>query len=244
MAAPVRLGFLYPGYSSEDDYPRMRSMLEVPCTVDVVHTAMELDAHEEGALLDIGASEALGAGARVLKERGVDAGMWACTSGSFVFGWEGARRQVEEVEAFLGVPFSSTSWAFVHGLLALGVHRAAITATYPPPISERFREFLSHADVEIVAVTSQDVLTAAEVGTFEPDRVLSFVRAGDHPDAEVVLVPDTALHTAALVEDLERDLDKPVLTANQVTMWEALRLAGALRPQAGLGRLFRLETGD
>jgi maleate cis-trans isomerase len=53
-------------------------------------------------------------------------------------------------------------------------------------------------------------------------------------------VPDTALHTVTVVDELEAALGKPVLTANVVTMWEALRLAGALDTSRAddLGRLF------
>jgi maleate cis-trans isomerase len=47
------------------------------------------------------------------------------------------------------------------------------------------------------------------------------------------------LHTAAWLDSLENLVGKTVLTANQVTMWEALRLAGAPAVQPGLGSLFR-----
>ena len=83
-------------------------------------------------------------------------------------------------------------------------------------------------------------MTAAEVGTLGPDRICEFVAAGDHPEAEAVLVPDTAMHSDALVAELEVSLAKPVLTANVVTMWEALRLAGALATTRADGRLGRL----
>jgi maleate cis-trans isomerase len=35
-----------------------------------------------------------------------------------------------------------------------------------------------------------------------------------------------------------------VLTANQVSAWEGLRLLGGHAPQPGLGTLFRLEAAD
>ena len=62
--------------------------------------------------------------------------------------------------------------------------------------------------------------------------------ANDHPNAEAILVPDTALRTATLLPRLEASLGKIVLTANQVTFWEAMRLTGTLKPQMRLGRLF------
>ena len=52
-------------------------------------------------------------------------------------------------------------------------------------------------------------------------------------------MPDTALHTVAFLDELEAAVGKTVLTANQVTVWEAMRLAGRVTPQQGLGRLFR-----
>ncbi|MFD0776044.1 maleate cis-trans isomerase, partial [Streptomonospora algeriensis] len=171
-----------------------------------------------------------------------DAAVWACTSGSFVFGWEGARTQAEGVGEEAGAPASSTSFAFVNALRALEISRVAIAASYPAEVAERFVEFLGAAGIEAAAWSGRGIVTAAEVGTLSGDDVLEWVAAGDHPDAEAVLVPDTALHSAAILEALEDRLGKTVLTANQVSVWEGLRLAGATAPRDGLGTLFR--TGD
>ena len=53
-----------------------------------------------------------------------------------------------------------------------------------------------------------------------------FIASGDDPAAEAVLVPDTALTTTQHIAGLEGELGKPVLTANQVTAWYALRVPG------------------
>ncbi|WUI02344.1 maleate cis-trans isomerase [Spirillospora sp. NBC_00431] len=233
-------GFLYPGYSAEDDYPAIeRALGEV--RLPVVHTLMREDAHRVDALLDIGGSDVLGDGARTLRDLGVQAAVWACTSGSFVFGWDGARRQVEGVAEAAGVPASSTSFAFVNAARALGVTRVAVAATYPSDVAGRFVAFLGHAGIDVVALSCRGIITAAEVGTLGRDEVLAFVAANDHPDAEAVLVPDTALHTVSWLDELEARVGKPVLTANQVSVWEGLRLAsgpGGIPPRTGLGRLF------
>jgi maleate isomerase len=52
-------------------------------------------------------------------------------------------------------------------------------------------------------------------------------------------MPDTAVAAFALIEPLESELGKPFLTANQVTVWDALRLAGWREPVPGYGRLLR-----
>ena len=53
-----------------------------------------------------------------------------------------------------------------------------------------------------------------------------------------MLLPDTALHTIGLLDALDARVGKPVLTANQVSVWQGLRLAGADAPRRGFGTLF------
>jgi maleate cis-trans isomerase len=235
------VGFLYPGYSAEDDYPAMERLLAASgraTRLPVVHTLMREDAHRVDALLDIGGDDVLGDGARELRALGVDAAVWACTSGSFVFGWDGATAQVDGVRAAADVPASSTSFAFVNAARHLGLRRVAVAATYPQDVADRFAAFLATADIDVVSLSCKGIITAAEVGKLGREDVLEFVAANDHADAEAVLVPDTALHTVAWLEDLEQRLGKPVLTANQVSVWEGLRLVGDTAPRPGLGALF------
>ena len=166
--------------------------------------------------------------------------LWACTSGSFVFGLEGARRQAQDLADALGVPSSSTSLAFLSACKALGLRRVAVAATYPQELTKAFHDFLEADGLEVVHMGCLSVWTGDDSALIERDAVLRFARANDHPDAEAVLIPDTALHTASFLSELETAVGKTVLTANQVTMWEALRLAKRLTPQSGMGRLMEV----
>ena len=234
----VTVGLLYPGHSAEDDYPALEARLDGAVKLPVVITSVGEDAHRVDALLDLGRAERLAEGASELASAQPDAVMWACTSGSFVFGPEGARNQASGVAQALGVPASSTSLAFVDACRALDVRRVAVAASYPEDVAKHFVRFLTAGGVEVVAMGSHGIITAAEVGTLEPDQVVAMVKAADHPDAEAILVPDTAMHTLEIVDDLEAAVDKPVLTANQVTVWKGLQLIGPVPSLPGLGRLF------
>jgi maleate cis-trans isomerase len=235
------LGFLYPGHSAEDDYPRIEQLLGSDIRVDLVHTDIGEDAHRVDALLEMGSAERLAAGVQELRHAGAEAVVWACTSGSFVYGWEGAQDQVRTLARTAGMPASSTSFAFVHALREIGARRVAVGATYPEDVAQLFADFLRAGGVEVVAVRSSGIITAAEVGTWGEAELLSLARESDHPDAQALLLPDTALHTAAHIPALERKLAKPVLTANQVTVWEALRLADRRVNAPELGALFTKE---
>ena len=239
----MRIGILYPGFAAEDDFELLNERLAGSAGFDVVHTSIGEDAHREDALLDMGSPERLLEAARRIPRDGVSAIVWACTSGSFIYGWEGAHAQVADLEAAVGVPVSSTSLAFVAAAQALGLRRVAIAATYPEDITRRFKEFLARGGVEAMAVVSGGIVTATEVGTLAVDDAAALVEAADRPEAEAVLVPDTALHTIAGLETLEAAVGKPVLTANQVSAWEGLRLADAGPVPHGPGRLFGALAG-
>jgi len=232
---------LYPGYAAEDDLPWLVEALfdDGSVVADVVHTSIGEDAHRVDALLDLGRADRLAEGAETLRRNGADVAVWACTSGSFVFGWDGARRQVAELASAFGGPASSTSLAFVEALRALGAESVAIAATYPEPVTRCFVQLLGDAGFEVLASESHGIVTAAEVGTASRDAVLELASAGDHPDADALLVPDTALHTVRWLSELEHTVGKPVLSANQVTVWEALRLAGRPPGAPNLGTLFQ-----
>jgi maleate cis-trans isomerase len=237
------VGLLYPGFGAEDDFPaleqRLRAAGSAAVSLPLVHTSVGEDAHRVDALLDLGGRERLVEGARDLAERHrLDSLMWACTSGSFVFGWDGARRQVEEVADATRVPTSSTSIAFVEACRALGIAKVSVAASYPEDVAEHFRAFLQHADVEVTAMGSHDIYTAAEVGTLGREQVVAMVTGADRSGADAVLVPDTAMHSLAWLPDLEAAAGMPVLTANQVTVFEGLRLAGSVPALPELGTLF------
>jgi maleate cis-trans isomerase len=238
----VTVGLLYPGHSAEDDFPALEARVDGAVRLPVVITSVGEDAHRVDALLDLGSDARLADGAAQLAGEKPDAVMWACTSGSFVFGPQGARDQASAVATAAGVPASSTSIAFVDALRHLGIRRVAVAASYPDDVAQHFVRFLTAGGVEVVAMGSHGIFTAAEVGTLEPDQVVAMVTAADHPNAEAVLVPDTAMHTLAIVDELEAAVGKPVLTANQVTVWKGLELLGPVPPLPGLGALFGDRT--
>jgi maleate cis-trans isomerase len=245
------VGLLYPGHGAEDDFPALIDRLHRAqpdawnLALPLVHTSVEEDAHRVDALMDLGGHDRLAEGARSLAaSHHLDSLMWACTSGSFVFGWVGAHQQVEELAHVSGLPTSSTSLAFVSACHALGVTKVSVAASYPQDVAERFVSFLERADIEVIAMGSYDIHTAAEVGTLTRDHVIALVAEAKRDPAEAVLVPDTAMHSLAWIDELEAAAGMPVLTANQVTIFEGLRIAGWVPPLPGLGTLFASVAGS
>ncbi|MEU9624924.1 MULTISPECIES: decarboxylase [unclassified Streptomyces] len=232
------LGFLYPGHHfAEDDFPRMEVLLDAVRLV-VNHTDADEDAYTTDVLMRTGAPERLAAGVAELQRAGVESVVWTSSSGSFLYGWEGAHEQIAALARAAGVPASSTSFGFVHAVRELRAARVAVAATYPEHIAALFAAFLHSAGIEVAATHAAALASAAEAASWGLDEVKELVRAADRPEAEAVLLPDTALHTASHVAELEELLGKPVLTGNQVAVREGLRLADRRTWSPRLGKIF------
>jgi len=71
-----------------------------------------------------------------------------------------------------------------------------------------------------------------------PAELYASARSQVPADAEAVLFSGNGFRAIGVIAALEEDLDRPVLTANQVAFWYALRQASVHVPVNGYGRLF------
>ena len=165
---------------------------------------------------------------------------YACTSGSFIGGLAGEARLVAAMED-AGAPTAvTTSGALLIALRQLGITRIAAVTPYTEDLTEGLGTFLGEAGVEVVATAGLGL--TSEIWTVPYETTSDLVRDTDTPEAEAIFVSCTNLPTYDVITALEQDLGKPVLTANQVTMWSALTLAG--RAAVGPGqRLLAAEVG-
>jgi maleate cis-trans isomerase len=78
----------------------------------------------------------------------------------------------------------------------------------------------------VVSTASGEIDSPLAVSHLAPEQVVEFVRSHDDATEDALVVPDTALRTMPLLAALRSAVSRPVLTANQVSGWAALRLAG------------------
>src|SRR5699024_5630034 len=103
------VGIIYPGHAAEDDYVTAADKLNVRLPVGQIDGT---DLHARRELLDLGRPGGPAEAATRLAEHRPQGVMWAGTSGSFVYGLEGAEQQAQQVGFEAGVPVASTSRAF------------------------------------------------------------------------------------------------------------------------------------
>ena len=149
---------------------------------------------------------------------------YACTSGSFVDGVAGEQRLVAAMRASGAPQAVTTSGALLAALSVLDISRVAVATPYVEALTSRLSDFLAEAGVETVG--SAGLGLQSEIWKVPYDVTAKLVADTDSPAAEAIFVSCTNLPTYDLIATLETELGKPVLTANQVTMWSALRHSG------------------
>ncbi|RWO17956.1 MAG: arylmalonate decarboxylase, partial [Mesorhizobium sp.] len=72
-----------------------------------------------------------------------------------------------------------------------------------------------------------------------PDYIYEFAKQVDRADSDAIFISCGALRSVDIIQALEAESGKPVITSNQAMMWDCLRLAGVNDRSDKYGRLFK-----
>ncbi|UFU02264.1 Asp/Glu racemase [Ruania suaedae] len=157
---------------------------------------------------------------------------YLCNSGSFIHGVDYERGLVEAIlEA--GAPTAlTTSGALAEAIRTLGLTRISVITPYDEPLTLRLHAYLAELGVEVIR--SNHLGLGGGIWKVNYRTVAERIMAADDPQAQAVFVSCTNLPTYDVIDPLEQRLGKPVLTANQLTIWACLARMGL--PMMGPGR--------
>ncbi|MEU7634621.1 maleate cis-trans isomerase family protein [Streptomyces sp. NPDC039016] len=149
---------------------------------------------------------------------------YACTSGSFVGGTAGERAMCAAMAQAGEVPALTTSGAAVAALHEIGARRIAVVTPYTKSVTDSLEEYLGEAGI---TVTGRAYLGLTRHIWKVPYRdVVDMARTAVVGAADALFISCTNLPTYDVIPQLEAELRMPVLSANQVTIWAALRAIG------------------
>jgi len=152
----------------------------------------------------------------------------------------GSDRQILElVKQITPTPASTVLTAVVRGCQALGLKRVAMASPFPEDQDEGLVRFLAHDGIEVVAFRGLGCTNFNLIWDLSPetgyDLATSLVR--EHSDVDGVYMPCNKWRTVSVIERIENDTGKPVVTNTQAWVWEALRTMGMKISIPGYGRL-------
>ncbi|MCZ6473588.1 MAG: aspartate/glutamate racemase family protein [SAR324 cluster bacterium] len=164
--------------------------------------------------------------------------VFGCTSGSFIGGNGYDDKLIEQMQDATGVQATTTTTAVLRALRLLGVRRISMATPYIDEVNALEIAFLAGHGIEVVKSQGGGIAETADIQQCDPEVSLRRAREVDDERAEAVFISCTGFRTVENLARLEAELGKPVISANQCTFADCLRILGVDDVQPGFGSLF------
>ncbi len=190
------------------------------------------DAVRDGRNKDVG-----GEAAEALSRGHVDVIAYACMATSLVDApnWE------KETREQFGVPAVAAATSLKEALQAVGAKNVALVCHYSPERLPLVKESFKNYGFNVVSAETADVKDQREVNRIPTEKVYELAKKANTPEADAICLLATDLRTFPILQQLEDDLGKPVISNNQALLWKSLQLANI---KAGIPGHGSLLSGD
>ncbi len=162
-----------------------------------------------------------------------------CTANSMAEGVAAEREIVRAIEDATGGRATTTASATVAALNAFGARRIVLLSPYIRATHAHELEFLAEAGFEVVGERNLGMAGSDAYSRAPPSLWRDTLHEMQTERADAYFVSCANIRAIDALDEMEEMLNRPVLTSNQVVLWQALSLAGIDEPVAGIGRLLR-----
>lgn len=177
--------------------------------------------------------------AKLLAASFPDVIVWMCTAGSFMKGRGHDERLIREMEEATHIRCTTASTAVMTAFRQLGLKKIAMATPYPFAVNEIEKRFFEDNGFKVLTCDGLDLVDNNIIVHLTPNVLYRLAKAVDVPEADGIFVSCTGLDALDIIEPLEQDLGKPVVTSNQASFWLAFKMARIGDPVDGYGRLMR-----
>jgi maleate cis-trans isomerase len=181
---------------------------------------------------------------RLLASADVDVIVMGATAPSFLKGAGYDREVMARIEKATGKPATTTSTALLRALRFLDAKRIVLGSAYTDKVNAIAQGFLEANGLKVVAARGLGMVDNLAVGRLGPESAYELARDAARADADAVVLACTNWRSMDVIERLERELGKPVVSTTQVSVWDALRLIGYRGEISGYGRLLRTLAAE
>jgi maleate isomerase len=166
---------------------------------------------------------------------------YGCTSAATVIGSDRVAARVQQV--FPRARVTDPLAAIIAATRSLGAVRIGFLTPYVPEVSQRMRQKLQDAGLEIASFGSFEESNDHTVARITEASIAQAVRAVANAAAsdgscDAVVISCTNLRCLQIIPEIEAEIGVPVLSSNTALAWHMQRLAGIAEKQPQLGRLF------
>jgi len=161
-----------------------------------------------------------------------------CTANSMESGLAHEKAIIEIIEQASGCPTITTAQAITQAFDRFGIKKLVLISPYVKATNQLEVNYLTETGYTVLHELGLGLETHA-YSTVTPQEWKNIVKENTRADADGYFLSCTNTRMIEAVEDLENDLDKPVINSNQATLWACLKKLGVVHTDKKLGRLFQ-----
>ena len=169
----------------------------------------------------------------ILPDQKLDCVAYGCTSGSIAAGYESIFEKINKAKPNTKVTTPIT--AAIKGLKKLDIKKISIFTPYTSEINKAVEDYFLNEKFEVNELTYFDIASDLDIGKVDQDHLYDVLKNIDLSNSDALFVSCTALPVLTLIDDLEKKINKPVLSSNQVLIWDSLRQIGFNSEIKGFG---------
>ena len=172
----------------------------------------------------------------ILPDQKIDCVVYGCTSGTIAAGYSSIEEKVRlaKPEAKLTTP----STAAIKALKKLKIKNISIFTPYSKKLNDQVVEFFKKESFNVTSNSYFDIESDFDIGKVDQNYLFEVLSKIDLNGADALFVSCTALPVLAIIDKLEKKLNKVVLSSNQALIWDTLENIGKNNSIEGFGKLF------
>ena len=173
----------------------------------------------------------------ILPDQKLDCVAYGCTSGTIAAGYKSIFEKVNLVKPNTKVTTPITS--ALNALKALGINNLSIFTPYTDEINQSvINYFKIEGGIEILELSYFDIASDLEIGKVDPQHLFETLSKIDLSKSDALFVSCTALPVLSVIDELEKKINKVVLSSNQTLIWDTLKEINYNNKVEGFGELF------
>ncbi len=167
---------------------------------------------------------------------------YGCTSASVVIGDAAivsAIRKAKPAATIITPPISA-----LKAFEALHVKNIALLTPYLVQTSKPMEPYFEKFGLNVVNHSCLGMEDDRDMARLDRECLIEAAVRSDHKDADCLFISCTALPSVEVAGDIEKLIDKPVVTSNQAAVWQCLGLLGLAGPTLDHCQLFATPYPD
>tara|TARA_B100000242_G_C43030306_1_gene479936 strand:+ start:312 stop:1055 length:744 start_codon:yes stop_codon:yes gene_type:complete len=173
----------------------------------------------------------------ILPNEKLDCIAYGCTSGTIAAGYNSIYEKINLVKPNTKVTTPITS--ILNALKILKVNKLSIFTPYTKEINQSLIKFFDKKEIEIVELSYFDIASDIDIGKVDPNHLFDVISKKNLTKSDALFVSCTALPVLSIINELEKKLDKIILSSNQALIWDTLRQIGFKEKDEKFGELLR-----